>query len=885
MANTVRRERSGAGKSGFVRLALCASFGAMACAAFADATWQGASFDLNADWSAEANWNGGVPTGEAVATIDYSGGNTASVRFLGLTPPVDFTGTIKVTYSTSDWDTCFHNMLKLTVLEGATWSVSGNGMLYATEGLSARIASDFTGVIVVPEGISFTVPSGLADAVEFVGDGRLVVSETKRLTHLSGFTGTLVWAGDAVLSPADTTVLQLRKLELANGASLTYAERILSANAAIKIKDWNEAPEDWTYGGTSGTHDILQFDTRLAHPNADGSLALVTDPKQIHSAVYTGRKLKIHDNWGVSFRYTPEHPADSAVAKAGWTSEWSGSFGFFMLPKMPDVADITYLKPLSSLAHGFKIYHYRGGDIYPYVGWFRGTEVDKKLSQDILNTIQGPNFRQPMDVTMSCQNGLMTVTLRQGEKYFAFSRNAKDNQYLFRDITDGFYLAFGASSDWWSASETTHNVPWSKQTISNFRGWYRAREAGRWVQDSRSFYPFTTDNCTARRYTAASTYVENGDALETDGSFKVESNGERLGTIIRLSQALDRRNRHLITYDLVYGDGTSGDNTEYFKFGFTRATDALSSWVYRWDASNNDITKEGWNNYTYPLTVSIYWYGGRGRCLSTKPTNGNGAAETAWSPSFSYPKMLKNQTAHTSLVYDGGKSLYYQVQSKQHVTDVNFAAKADYSTAGWGNGNNMFFLMSSYNTWGQVDTWLRDFTVKTLSDNQEVYLSGEVAVAEGATASFQADALKADSAYPAATLGGVSLAAGSTLQVTGSKAVIDSVRVSGSGATLAASAATTVGAKVVYEGEAPDEGLTLSGDVVRAADEMTFTIPEDWRHVKKVITLLNAPAAALPSSVKIVSETGRGLTARGLVTIADGKVSVDFSRGLAILIR
>ena len=885
MANTVRRERSGAGKSGFVRLALCALFGAMVCAAFADATWQGTSFDLNADWSAEANWDGGVPTGAAVATIDYTGGNTTKSHFLGLTPPVDFTGTIKVTYSTVDWDTTFPNTLKLTVLEGATWSVSGNGMLYATEGLSARIASDFTGVIVVPEGDSFTVPAALNDAVEFVGDGRLVVSEAKRLTHLSGFTGTLVWAGDAVLSPTDTALLQLRKIELANGATLAYAERILSANAAIKIKDWNEAPSDWTFGGTSGTHDILQFDTRLAHPNADGSLALVTDPKQIHSAVYTGRKLKIHDNWGVSFRYTPELPADSAVGRAGWTSEWSGSFGFFMLPKMPDEADISYLLPLSTLAHGFKIYHYKGGNINPYVGWFRGADVDKKLSQDILNTIHGPNLRQPMDVTMSCQNGLMTVTLRQGEKYYVMTRNAKDNQYLFRDITAGFYLAFGASSDWWNSSDEHHNVPWSKQTISNFRGWYRAREAGRWVADSRSFYPFTTDNCTARRYTAASTYVENGDALETDGSFKVESNGERLGTIIRLSQALDRRSRHLITYDLVYGDGTNGDNTEYFKFGFTRATDALSSWIYRWDASNKAITIESWDNYVYPFAVSIYWYDGTGRCLSTKPTDGNGGAEAAWSSKFTYPKMLKNQTAHTSLVYDGGKSLYYQVQSKQHVTDVNFAALYDYSTARWGNANNMWFIMSSYNTWGQVDTWLKDFTVKTLMDNQEVYLSGEVAVAEGATASFQADALKADSAYPAATLGGVSLAAGSTLQVTGSKAVIDSVHVSGSGATLAASAATTVGAKVVYGGEAPDEGLTLSGNVGRAADEMTFTVPENWRHVKKVITLLNAPAAALPSSVKIVSDTGSDLTARAKVTIADGKVDVDFSRGLVVILR
>ena len=857
-----------------------------ACAARADATWKGARFDLNADWSAAGNWDGDVPTGNAVATIGYAADNTANFRVLGLTPPADFTGTIKVAYDTTDWNTCFHNTLKLTVPEGAAWTVSGNGMLYASEALSARLAPDFTGVVVVTNGAVFTVSTSMNDAVEFVGDGRLVVSEPKRLMHISGFTGTLVWAGETALAPTDTTALQLRRLELADGASVSYAERFLSANAAIKIGDWSEAPDDWSYGGRSGTHDTLAFDTRLAHPNADGSLALVTDPQQVHSAVYTGRRLKIHDNWGVSFRYTPEIPADSAVAQAGWRSTWSGTFGFFMVPEPPSEG-MTYAAPLSTLAHGFKMYFYKGGDINPYVGWFRGADVDpnQRVVQSALDATGGPSLRQPMDITMSCQNGLMTVTLRQGGRYFAFTRDARNNKYLLRDIPNGFYLAFGAASDWWNASETTHEVPWSKHTVSNFRGWYRAREAGRWVADSRSFYPFTAANCTARRYTEAGKFVENAAALESDGSFKLESNGARLGNIIRLSQALDRRQRHLIAYDIVYGDGTDRENTEYFKFGFTRATDALSSWLYRWDASNKAITQEGWNNYVYPFCVSVYWYGGRARCLTTRPTNDQGGADVGWSAYISYPKMLKNQTAHTSLVYDGGKSLYYQAQSAQHVTDANFEALADYSTARGGDGNNMFFLMSSYNTWGQVDAWLRDFTVKKLTDNQEVYLSGEVSVAPGATARFQADALKADSAHPAATLAGVALGAGATLEVTGSKAAVETVRVNGSGATLAATAATTLGGFFVYTGAAPEEGLALTGDVALADGGAVFTIPADWRDCKTPIVLLRAPAAALPSTFSVVSDAGLDLTARANARVSDGTVRICFARGMTVLVR
>ena len=594
-------------------LAAAAAVLSVPLSASADATWIGARIDLNADWSLASNWDGAVPTGDATATITYPTNNQN--RVLGLTPPLDFTGSISVNYRTAAADVVFHNILKLNVLDGAAWTVTGNGMLYASEALSARVASTFTGVIVITNGASFTAASTLNAAVEFVGDGRLTVTTKDQLARLTGFTGTLVWGGAGALSPEDTTALQLRTLELADGGAVSYGERFLSANPAFRIGDWNEAPDDWTFGGTSGSHDVLQFDTRLAHANPDGSLALVTDPKQLHSAVYTGRKLKIHDNWGVSFRYAPAIPAVSSVSKAGWYSTWSGTFGVYMTTNAA-CAGGAYGNPLPDAGSGFQIYQYSTATPpAPYVGWYVNKPITVQFNQTVLNASAGPDLRQPMDVAVSCRDGHVTVVLRQGGRYFAACREFANGSSL-NALPDGYHIALVGSSDWWNASETHHNVPWSTHTVSDFRGWCRAREAGRWTADTRSFYPFTTANCAARRYTAASTYTENADALEPDGSFKVEENGSRMENIIRLSNGLDRKKRHLVTYDLVFGNGTGAENTERFKFGFTRASDALDSWLYRWDASNNDIAATEWNAWVYPPRKPLT--SRRRRCSGTR---------------------------------------------------------------------------------------------------------------------------------------------------------------------------------------------------------------------------------------------------------------------------
>lgn len=139
-------------------------------------------------------------------------------------------------------------------------------------------------------------------------------------------------------------------------------------------------------------------------------------------------------------------------------------------------------------------------------------------------------------------------------------------------MPDGYYIGLAAASDWWN--DTNGNIPMSTHTISNFRGWYRAREAHGWQQVVDNVYPFTSANCTARIYTDASTYVENAAALRPDGSFQLEPYGSRTRNIFRSTYTFNRLNKYLVTFDLVAGEGTAAENTEYTKLGFVKCQDA-----------------------------------------------------------------------------------------------------------------------------------------------------------------------------------------------------------------------------------------------------------------------------------------------------------------------
>jgi hypothetical protein len=864
--------------------AACALAATLAGPARADSTWVGPRYSTDpAAWNVATNWDGGVPTGSAKASIPYEISNNHVLHF---TPPLDFTGEIAGGRDGSTWDIRLPTYLRLTVLDGATWTVGGNGHLIATEGIAPRIASTFTGTILVPPGMAFTAPSTLNKNVEFTGKGTLTLTTTNQLSHISGFSGTLVWDGPegASLTPQDLAVLNQRGIRLGNGASIALRDRFLAINGTHEIPDWSAAPADWSFNGaTSAQSSEHTFTDTVPHVNADGSLALVDDAAQVHTAFYNGRKFMMHDSWGIHFRWKPDGTLPGKYA--GRTQEWCGIFGVY-LAAAPTECGTSCFQP-AGRGHGFGV-DYLGG--VAKAGWqLNQSNIPVNMNAATLDAIAaGIDLKRESEVDVTCQNGTLTVTITQGDAMFSIQRPTFNQNKTLSTMPDGYYVGIAASSYYYS--DNSSYVPMATHTISDFNGWYRARSAHGWQDVADSVYPFTASNCTARIYQTDYTYVENAAALESDGSFRLEPNGSRTRNILRPNSSMNRADKWLVSFDLVAGDGTSAENTQYTKFGFVRCNDTLGSWIFRFDSSHGDIMNEAWDGYAYPLMVSFYWYGGQARFWGDCA----GRSNRQFSPYFSTPKVVKNTTTHVSMVYDGNAGVYLEEHSGTHSLDEGWVPPAAVQSAWFGNEgrSGMFFQISHGNTWGQVDTVLKNFAIKKLVSADTAYVGGEIAVDANATATLLADASSAKSATPAARGRQVSLTEGSTRNVTtdvaGTKVEIDSVAISGDDAGITATAATTLGGSLAFSGDVPATGAVFSGNVTFANGVAEIVVPDSWRAANDPIplfTLSSTSSGTLPSGYTFKTDAGDDITDKAHVTVSGTAVSVCFKSPFVLIMR
>ena len=876
----------------FVATAIAAALGAVfALNAVADSTWIGPRYSTDpAEWNVATNWDGGVPTGSVNANIPYQTGRNHVLHF---TPPLDFTGVIAGGRDNTDWDIVLPTYLKLTVLDGATWTVGGNGHLIATEGIAQRIDAAFTGTILVPPGVSFTASSSLNANIEYVGKGTLTLTTTNQLSHISGFTGTLVWNGPdgSALTPEDLALVNGRAIRLGNGASVALRDRFLAINGAHEIPDWNAAPQDWTFNGnTDAQSSNHTFTNTLPYVTESGDLALVDDAAQVHSAFYSGRKFKMHDSWGLHFTWKPGGTLPEKYA--GRRLDWCGYFGIF-LAASPSECGTSFVQP-GGRGHGFCIRNVASSpDGAPIkVGWqLNQSDVGVNMpGAEVAAIAPGIDLKEECEIDVTCRNGLLTVTITQGDAMFSVQRPTFNQSKTLSSVPDGYYVGFAASSYYYNDNAT--GVPMMTHTLSSFRGWYRARTAHNWQDVADSVYPFTSANCTARIYQNADyTFVdETSGALEADGSFRIEPNGARTCNIIRPNLSMVRTKKWLVSFDLVAGDGTSGDNTEYTKFGFVRCNDGLGSWIFRYDSSHNDILKEQWDGWAYPLMASIYWYGGRGRFWADCASRANRQASTY----FSMPKMVKNTTTHVSFVYDGNAGVWYEAHSGIHSTDTGWVPPEAVRSAWFGSEgrSGMFFQISHANTWGQVDTVLKNYAVKELASPDTSYVGGEIAVEANASATLLADASAASSPVAAAQVRKISLASGSELavatDVAGSRIGIDSVAVSGDGAAISSTAATTLGGGLEFSGDVPATGAVFSGDITFASGTAEIVVPVSWRSANNPIplfTLSSTTSGTLPSGYRFVTDAGDDITDRAHVTVVGNTVKVCFQSPFILSVR
>ncbi len=889
---TTSRSRNKHALSATLGLALVVAVAISPRAVRADSTWIGPRYSTDsAVWDNAENWDGGVPTGSAKATIPYQ---TSDNHVLHFTPPLDFTGVIAGGRDNTDWDIVLPTYLKLTVLDGATWTVGGNGHLIATEGIGPRIDATFTGTILVPPGVSFTAASSLNANIEYVGKGTLTLTTTNQLSHISGFTGTLVWNGPdgTALTPDDMALVNGRAIRLGNGASIALRDRFLAINGTHEIPDWNAAPQDWTFSGnTDAQSSEHTFTNTVPYVTESGDLALVDDAAQVHSAFYGGRKFMMHDSWGVHFKWKPD--AALPAKYAGRTPQWCGYFGIY-LAASPSECGTSFVQP-GGRGHGFCIrnVHTSADGVPIKVGWqLNQPDIGVNMPEAEVATIApGIDLKKECEIDVTCRNGLLTVTITQGDAMFSVQRPTFNQTKTLSTIPDGYYVGFAASSYYYS--DVSSYVPMMTHTLSDFRGWYRARTAHNWQDVPDTVYPFTSANCTARIYQNADyTYVdENNGALESDGSFRLEPNGARTCNIIRPNLSMVRTKKWLVSFDLVAGNGTAGDNTEYTKFGFVRCNDGLGSWIFRYDSSHKDILNEQWDGWSYPLMASIYWYGGRGRFWADCA----GRANRQVSPFFSTPKMVKNTTTHVSFVYDGNAGVWYEAHSGVHSIDTGWVPPEAVRSAWFGNEGRtgMFFQLSHANTWGQVDTVLKNYAVKELASPDTGYVGGEIAVEANAAATLRADASSANSATPAARVRQVSLAAGSELtiatDVAGSRVGIDSIAISGDGAQISSTAKTTIGGNLTFAGGIPTSAAVFSGDVTFDGGPALLTIPVEWRRTPRVemplFMLASTTSGVLPSGYRVVTDEGEDVTEKTDVFVRAITVILSFGKGFVLMVR
>lgn len=848
-----------------------------------EASWKGARADSDVDWSLASNWDGAVPTGNAKVTIAYDD----NCRMLTMTPPLDFTGTIICGGDDRDWAAGVDSTLRLNVLDGATWTIghcTRDGTLVATAGLDARIGADFQGMVVVPHGVSFTAASTLNDNLEFAGDGALTLTKAAQLNHIQAFIGTVVWNGGTSLSPEDTAALQRHKVRLANGQSLTLPEKMLSLHAAHAIPDFAQTAS-WGFNGGApfqSKSSAYTFDANPPSVNANGELELINDCGQKHSVVFKDHKFGMADTWGVHFSLKCDLPSPEKYPNK--TRRAGGYFGVYLLPATDTVSTTAVEKDGPTppvVTSGFCLNMWSSS-----MQWQLPGDSDRYLSVDgsARSAVGGAvNLAGKVDFDVTFAKGLMVVTVSQGDQIFAFRRTRFDSASTRAAFSGSYYLALGGSGTWYGDKE--EEVSGSMMTISDFRGWYRSREAGAWttVANQSDFYPFTADKWRARRYTNSSTYDEGAAAIESDGSFLLQPESTYRRTLLGSLTALSPKKRYLFGWDLVGGNGVGDVTTEGIAFGLVaNPENSYNSWIFDYAR-----LEAGWfNDYCRAFGIAINPDEGSFRFRVTRE-KASGQFEVASSPSYSWPKKWPNQTLRTQYFYDGDGGFYLQMASLSAaaLADAHYIPEEKYRTY-FDERSKIYLCFENNQTWGYTKTAIKDLVVKELTGNSSPYLSGTLEVAQSATATMSADAYDTASSVPATKIREVALAAGSTLNVAtaaeGSKVAIDTLRVMGDGATLAATAKTVVGG-LVFEGEsAQTRAANLSGDVAFADGTLTIVMPESWRHSTNPVPLFKG--AKLPASCRILTNEGQDITKRVSLTVRDGEVVLS-RKGLLVVFK
>ena len=333
-----------------------------------------------------------------------------------------------------------------------SFKCTGKGTFTAASGLP--LDSSFAWTIDVPAGTVYT--NELGAAASFTGTGTLI---TDTLDGTADFGGTVVLRENKAGDMADVAGSAPQTLRLSDGASLTVAGGVAWKSFEEPLPDWNADREAWSL--------IANQDQKCSDQNEvgmyvkDNGVLVVTDApgRQRNVAVYTNRSFAAEDVWRVRFTFS------STMLKRWPREERAESFSFF-LAKSPAITDIGNVNAFPDTAYGFDIYQYRPNGRQGLTWILNGSaRLNPDYMPDYTEKAMGISLVEPIDMDVSCRDGMLTVVMTQNGKTFSCRCDISE---AFRDGTRR-YFGFGGGTGWWGDPQES-GAPYCYQTISNFTG-------------------------------------------------------------------------------------------------------------------------------------------------------------------------------------------------------------------------------------------------------------------------------------------------------------------------------------------------------------------------------------------------------------------------------
>ena len=809
--------------------------------------WIGAAGEV--DWSAAASWKNASTSETGILP-----GDTDDVVFpfvvpdrleFRITVPSGFAGTISSRKYENSWYAIRCRLEVQPSSEAGDYKLKGDGVYVANESLSEHLATDFSGAIDIPSGVTFTASSDVPAGVEFFGAGTLVVDSAARFAHLGGFTGTIDARGIGSLTSTDLTTFAGHDVLLPATTTIDGTKMMMLGS---QLDDWNTA-DAWAFRGVSRTAAVADgyvANDTIPAVQADGSLLMTDDFAQRQTATLMNRTFTKDDVWQVKFTWTPSHDADAHPLTWDGASFWGqGQWGNMCgagIVSTGSLADGALPVATGDSAcpagmSGWRSFGYTGAgqQSLGLLGGGAGIGNSDQWTCAMRESDCGINLRKSIEVTMTFVKAHMYITFRQG----TVSRTIDNDISTFISKTFKFgFFANSAGSTW----------QWNK--FSDFSGWCYQKSDDDWVANpdyAGSFNDWNLEiqKCQDNGAGSQVTLTGASDCLDAGGRLPLCGAQRNFAGHGSGSSPVDITKRNKFKVHLDWGtsdDLGTGSHGEGIRFMFRD--------------SNANIWGNGVNIWyftgTYPAW--IYYYYGRYSGFTTQ-------MGTSWTQLLAGDIgnlwASNNSSIDLEFVVWGGDTMSVKsVRNDGTVEEGSATFPTPISEYYSGKTTLYPVLLGASAAWLYRETWASNFVGYVWKPTNRIR-----------------------------TFSNLALPAGGSLAVNDAVAV-ESIGTAGA-VTLAAGADSSLSCSDFRLGGVADGGtvVSLSGDV-RLGDSLRVEIPKAWKTSRAKACLLDTAGstAQIPATLDVVYDDGDAVPSR-YISVKDGKLLANFAPGLVIFVQ